>query len=278
MKKTNFHTHYDRCRHADGSAEEYVQAALSAGMDQLGFSDHAPFPDYDFGYRMPFGELTDYIREMDQLSGKYRSDISLFKGLEIEYLPQYRDYYEDLLTRYGLDYLIMGEHFFPCGSGRMPSIYDIPSTDLYPVYARTIVEGMKTGYFAAIAHPDIYLFSPFAWDDNCRRAADILIDAAAATGTLLEYNANGLRRGKQNYPDGTRCPYPDERFWRMACQAPIRVIVGSDCHNPALLWDDAVTAAYRNLESLGITPTDTLFSASLPTLPGQLNGPRMHLR
>ena len=262
MKKINFHTHYSRCRHAAGSAEEYVQSAISSGLELLGFSDHAPFPDHDFGNRMPFCELSEYIDEVKQLSQKYRSEITLFTGLEIEYLPQYRSYYEELLTRYGMDYLLLGEHFFPCGSGPMPSLYGMPSTDLYPVYARTIAEGMKTGYFAAVAHPDLYQFSLFAWDDNCRRAADILIDAAAATGIYLEYNANGLRREKQNYPDGIRYPYPDERFWQMASQAPVKVIVGSDCHNPLNLWDDAIETAYRNLENLGITPSDTIFPSS----------------
>ena len=58
MKKINFHTHTNRCRHADGIAADYVQSALSAGVTQLGFSDHAPFPDYDFGMRMPYCELS----------------------------------------------------------------------------------------------------------------------------------------------------------------------------------------------------------------------------
>lgn len=35
--KTNFHTHVQRCRHAGGTEEEYVQAAISLGFTQLGF-------------------------------------------------------------------------------------------------------------------------------------------------------------------------------------------------------------------------------------------------
>ena len=59
--KTNFHTHTQRCRHAQGCAEDYLRAALDSSLSVLGFSDHAPFPDFDYGYRMPFSELEEYI-------------------------------------------------------------------------------------------------------------------------------------------------------------------------------------------------------------------------
>lgn len=44
MKKINFHTHTNRCRHADGIAADYVQSALSAGVTQLGFPTTPHFP------------------------------------------------------------------------------------------------------------------------------------------------------------------------------------------------------------------------------------------
>ena len=75
MIKINFHTHTNRCRHADGIAADYVQSALSAGVTQLGFSDHAPFPDYDFGMRMPYCELSEYIEDINALTVQYRTDI-----------------------------------------------------------------------------------------------------------------------------------------------------------------------------------------------------------
>lgn len=203
-EKINFHTHTNRCRHADGIAADYVQSALSAGVTQLGFSDHAPFPDYDFGMRMPYCELSEYIEDINALTVQYRTDIILWKGLEIEYLPEYRDYYEALLTRSGMDYLLMGEHFYKNASGKTTNYTDALSTDEFPVYAQNVADGMKTGLFLAVAHPDIYMADNFVWDDNCKKAADIIIDTAVTTGTVLEYNANGFRREKsfiQTEPD-----------------------------------------------------------------------------
>lgn len=252
---TNFHTHTKRCGHAFGEEEDYVKSALRSGLSQLGFSDHAPFPDMDLGRRMLFAELKDYLGTIDELKLKYASKLSLWKGLEIEYLPQYCHYYEELLTKYGVEYLIMGEHFYIDTSGRRANTYEIiSSTQEYLAYARTIAEGMRTGFFRIAAHPDLYMLNPFAWNDDCRKAADLIIDTAIATNTILEYNANGLRWEERTYPDGTRHPYPHIAFWQMAADTSVKVIVGSDCHDPMYLWDAAVEQSYSNLQALGIKP------------------------
>ena len=39
----NYHTHTTRCRHASGTEEAYVQAAIQGGLEILGFSDHTPY-------------------------------------------------------------------------------------------------------------------------------------------------------------------------------------------------------------------------------------------
>lgn len=47
MNKNNYHTHTTRCYHASGKDEEYVKAAIKAGIKELGFSDHTPW-HYEF--------------------------------------------------------------------------------------------------------------------------------------------------------------------------------------------------------------------------------------
>ena len=42
--KANYHTHTARCGHATGTGEDYVLAAIEQGFDELGFSDHVPWP------------------------------------------------------------------------------------------------------------------------------------------------------------------------------------------------------------------------------------------
>lgn len=259
--RNNFHTHVQRCRHAQGSEEDYIEEALLKGLSQLGISDHGPYPDDPFGRRMPYGELGDYLETLDRLKEKYRGRLTIWKGLEIEYLPQYRDYYEELFTKWKLDYLLLGAHFYVDSEGNTANIYEVStSTQEYLAYAKTLAEGMRTGLFRAVAHPDLYMLNHFAWDENCKRAADLILDTAVATDTILEYNANGFRWEKQSYPERIRHPYPYDGFWKIAAGAPIRVMVGSDCHGPGFLWDEAVERSYRNLESLGIEPVRELFT------------------
>lgn len=252
--KTNYHTHAQRCRHAFGTEEDYVKSAIQKGLSELGFSDHGPFPDDSFGMRMPYAELSEYLEEVDRLKLKYADEIILWKGLEIEYFPEFCGYYEKLLTQLNVEYLLMGEHFFKSGQEKVLNIYEISSTELYPDYAKAIVEGIHTGYFKAVVHPDLFMVGGTLWDDNCSRAADIILNAAAAYGIPLEYNANGFRRGIWDFPAGSRYPYPYEKFWQMAASAGVKVIVGSDCHEPHQVWDEAVELAYENLAKLSIEP------------------------
>lgn len=254
--KANYHTHTARCRHAQGSERDYVQAAVRAGISILGFSDHAPFPDHDFGFQMSYGELHEYLAAVDRLTREYASAIDLYKGLEIEYLPQYQSYYETLLTTEKLDYLILGEHLYPDARGGICILSSAQCTEDYVAYARAIETALKTGFFRMVAHPDLFAMGQFAWDRNCDEASERIIDAAVRCGAILEYNANGLRRGIHDYPDGLRMMYPHRRFWEKAAGSGAAVIVGSDCHEPEQVWDKYVFDAWENLRELGIAPLD----------------------
>lgn len=259
--RANYHTHTSRCRHARGAEEDYIASALRSRLAVLGFSDHAPFPGEDFGFRMPYGELRDYLDTLDGLREKYAADLIILKGLEIEYLPEYTGYYEELLTKSGLDYLLLGQHFYRTGDGKLHYTADISDTVSCIGYARSVAEAMQTGYFKMVAHPDLFMMNFIPWEQNCEKAADLILDAAVRTNTVLEYNANGFRREKKEYPDGLRYQYPYAPFWRRAASAKIPVMVGSDCHEPSQVWDDAVEYAYEQLKGFDISFTHPLHVA-----------------
>ena len=73
--KANYHTHTARCGHAEGTDEEYVLAAIERGFDELGFSDHVPWP-YKNGYvhptvRMHISQMPEYLASVRALAEKY---------------------------------------------------------------------------------------------------------------------------------------------------------------------------------------------------------------
>ena len=246
----NYHTPTAYCRHAGGTAEDYAQEAFRKGLETLGFSDHLPFPGDPFGYRMPYEEIGAYITDVYREKERYKGRMEILCGFEGEYIRGKEDFYEELLTAGGCDYLLMGQHMYLDRLGQLCYAGGLSGTEQYPDYAESLAEGMKTGYFCCVAHPDYMFINSFAWDGNCERACDIIIDAAVKEGCLLEYNANGYRRGVDEFEDGLRLQYPHRRFWERAAGAGVPVLIGSDCHSPEKLYDEFMYLAWLDAKAL----------------------------
>ena len=60
---TNYHTHTYLCKHAVGTIEDYIKRAIDLGYEELGFSDHFPFPKIlsDAIYSLRMSE-EDYVK------------------------------------------------------------------------------------------------------------------------------------------------------------------------------------------------------------------------
>ena len=140
----NLHTHTFRCRHAQGSDREYVEAAIKAGMKVLGFTDHCPqfFPtDYYSTFRMFPEDAADYAESVRALAKEYRDDIQILLGFETEYYPEIFGELLRLVRQLGCDYLIMGQHFIENEYDR-PSFYgSSPSRDDIDRYIMQTLEG-----------------------------------------------------------------------------------------------------------------------------------------
>lgn len=256
MVKTNFHTHTKRCQHAGGEDIEYIQEAINAGFTILGFSDHAPYPDNRFGLRMNYSELDEYIQSMKKLRKQFQNQIQLRIGLEIEYDPQKLAYYEQLINEKGIDYLALGQHIYISDEGEYINTYFLKNTNQYIEYAKSIEQALATGYFAFVAHPDLMFLNNLEWDDNCEQASRIIIQAAKRYKIPLEFNANGLRRGIQEYMDGARYPYPHFKFWKIAAKNKISVLINSDAHQPSNINDEYVSNAHKLALELNLNVID----------------------
>lgn len=265
MKRVNYHTHTQYCRHAAGKAEDYAEAARREGLSILGFSDHMPFPGAPFGYRMKYEEIQCYfediqkIREASQKPDEASGKLQVFCGFEGEYIRGKEAYYESLLSGKNCDYLILGQHMYLDQKGTLCTSGNMNGTEEYKNYFDSLVEGMKTGCFRLIAHPDFVFINPFSWDIHCERACDRFFEQAVSGDYILEYNANGYRRGLHPFEDGTRLQYPHEKFWKKAAQSNLRVVVGSDCHEPSQMYDSYVKKAYEDARGLSLNLITDIF-------------------
>ena len=115
MNKNNYHTHTTRCYHASGKDEEYVKAAIKAGIKELGFSDHTPWhyaSSFKATMRMPESQLDDYLESIRYLKEKYKDQISILIGLECEYFERYMPWLEKTIKDKKIDYIILGNHYY----------------------------------------------------------------------------------------------------------------------------------------------------------------------
>lgn len=258
MIRANYHTHTYRCKHAIGAEEDYVKSAIDSGLKILGFSDHAPYK-FDIGdLRMNIVELEEYIQIVRELEEKYKNQIQIKCGLEIEYEPKYLDYYKELLEDYKLDYLVLGQHYFTFNN-KVYNTFCLDNTDMYVPYAKTIIEAMETGYFKYIAHPDVIYINDCVWDENCENTANLIINYAKENDVILEFNANGIRKGKRIYEDGERFRYPHIKFWEKVAKTNIRVIINADAHDPAHIWDSYLDYSYEMAKDLGLNLITEIF-------------------
>ena len=227
MMTANYHTHTVRCGHASGTEREYIEAAISEGFKVLGFSDHTPQPypkGFKSGIRMAMSELPDYTETLVKLRDEYKKDIQIFIGYEVEYT---RKYFEPLLKElknYPLDFIIQGQHFV---EDEVDGFYVGSKTDSeerLKAYVDFTIEGMKTGLFTYLAHPDLINYT--GPDDIYCRHMSKLVEASIDLNLPLEINVYGFVDGRW---------YPCDRFFKMASKYNPRFIIGCDAHTPKIV-------------------------------------------
>ena len=69
---------------------------------------------YESGYRVPVKEAKEYVMEISLLREKYKGEIDIKIGFEMEYYPKHFKKMLESAIEYGAEYLILGQHFvFP---------------------------------------------------------------------------------------------------------------------------------------------------------------------
>lgn len=226
---SNYHTHTKRCHHASGEDREYVEAAIEAGYQILGFSDHCPwiYPDgYVSGIRMSAAQVDEYIYSLERLREEYRDDIGIQIGFEAEYIKPLMEAQDRFLKDYPIDYMILGQHF--CGEeDKTPYVgYPTDSQEILCGYVDLCIEGMQSGRYRYLAHPDLIYF--IGEKDCYEREMRRLCTAMKEMDRPVEMNILGLATGRN---------YPNPFFWDIAKAVGNRVIIGMDAHTPKNLQD-----------------------------------------
>lgn len=227
----NYHTHTPRCNHAWGTENEYVECALEAGLQILGFSDHSPyvFPgSYYSHFRMRPELLEDYVSTVLSVREQYKGRIRTPLGLELEYYPTLLPQLLPILKDQPMDYLILGQHCLGDEVNDHYSGWATAEKGHLERYCSQAIDAMQTGLFTYFAHPDLL---NYVGEDDAfyRQQMRRICREAKECGIPLEINLLGMLEGKH---------YPCDRFWEVAAEENCDVVLGRDAHKPRQLLEE----------------------------------------
>ena len=243
----DYHCHCDYSADAEGSIDEYCQAAIIRGLAELCFTTHYCEEwsiDYSDNYIRTDGEvkraspdlLARYVDDVRAANEKYYPrGLSVKLGVELGYFKGCEESYAKLHERYGFDYLLCGIHSVEGKSffvkDDMLKLYESSPGRMVEHYMEAVISAANSRLFDTIAHLMYYLrIVPRILGDEIRTAHESLLrevfKALIATDTAIEINTSGIRHGVGHY-------FPPVEVVNAAKKAGVAVTyLGSDAHKP----------------------------------------------
>lgn len=236
MKKYNYHTHTYRCGHAQKGItdEDFVKEFIKCGFDAIAFTDHCPekeLIDTRENMRMDYSQKDEYLASINYLKEKYKDQIKIESGYEIEYLPGQEENLFELKNE--TDKLVLGQHFIYTEDGKTLKIFKHNSCDGFSDadlirYAQYLVMAMEKGIPDIIVHPDLYMLARDKFSDVESKIAHMICESAEKYNTMLEINLSDPRMYLLGRRD--KISYPCREFWEIVSNYNITVLYGIDTH------------------------------------------------
>ena len=227
---TSFHTHTFLCKHAVGSPLDYVRKAEDCAG--LGFSDHCPYPHDNVwnNCRMDASDVPFYLQMVEK--AKEEAEFPVFLGFECEWLPRFESWYKDYLrAELGVDYLVFGSHWLPV-DGDLVWAPNLQSKKDITDYVDFTIQGLQTGLYDFLAHPDLFLAFCTHIDSELIKISSYLIDACIDLNIPIEINGAGSLAPKIIRDGIEESGYPATAFWEIARDKRATIICNSDAHDP----------------------------------------------
>jgi len=241
----DYHMHTPRCHHAKGDVHEYAEAAIAAGLTEIGMSDHSPMPKgFDDDWRMSMNELTDYQHEVETVRDTFADHLTVRIGLEADFRRGSETDVAVMIDSYHWDYVIGSVHYIEGWD------FDNPDKikhwdgcnieDAWCAYFDLVAQSAATGMFDIIGHPDlIKKFGHRAPEGSGRVASamETMLQAVKQADCALEISSAGLRKPVKEI-------YPHPRIMKRAAELGIPFAFGSDAHAPESVgyaMDDCLT-------------------------------------
>jgi histidinol-phosphatase (PHP family) len=232
------------------NVERYREAAASAGVEELGVSEHV----YRFTqalelWRHPFWQ--EQARDDLDAYCEFVRGAGLKLGVECDFVPGAEDRTANLLEARELDYVVGSVHFL--GEAAVDHEgWDVwegqgDADEVWRRYFEALAQCARSGLFDILAHPDLVKVwgraRPLPERDP-RHFYEPAVEAIAASGIAVELSTAGLRK-----PVGEL--YPSAAFATMCVEAGVPFALSSDAHLPEQVGF-AYERALEFLDGIGV--------------------------
>ncbi len=238
----DMHNHTPLCNHAEGTIQEYVLAAIETKTKYFGFSDHAPM-DFDPNYRMKFEDMQKYENDVNKAKQKYKNEIQILLGYEVDYLPGHMD---KRVLNADVDYLIGSVHFLEGWGFDNPEFMgkweEQDIDEVWQKYFDTIQEMAQAKLFDIVGHLDLIKVFKFMPKSDIVKMATPALHAIKEAGMVLELNTAGYRKKVAE-------PYPSKALLAKAYELNIPITFSSDAHKPEqiAMYDEEIIKLAREV-------------------------------
>ncbi len=250
----DLHTHHDRCGHARGNIESYIEAAIEKGMTAVGISDHSPYfaeeEDRPFpGVTMAKSEFEGYVQEVLQLKEKYNGKIDVLLGVEADFFPKHVEVYRRFLNKYPFDYIIGSVHFVEDVSifkkMRWDGLSNSEKVRVKDAYYSLIEQSARSGLFQILGHIDAMKGFYPSFSSIETNAIEKTLKIIGEQDVAIEINTSGKTKDCGGW-------YPSDKILEVAKHYGVTVTFGSDAHDPERVGDDFDFVRQR-LKEIGFT-------------------------
>ena len=224
--RIDIHNHTTLCNHATGTTEEYIKRAIELKIDIFGFSEHAPM-NFDQHYRLKLEDKEFYENDVLSLKEKYKKDIKILLGYEVDYLKG--DYILDEVLNSKVDYLIGSVHFINDGWGfdnpEFIGQYKSKNIDtIWEDYFEAITDMAKSNKFDIVGHLDLIKVFKFLPQKDIKSIANKALKQIKKSNMTIEINSAGFRK-----PIGEQ--YPSKELLELCYELNIPITFSSDAHS-----------------------------------------------
>jgi len=242
----DYHTHTPLCHHAEGTPQDYIEAALRADLPEYGVSCHAPVkPEPLDDWHMLISDLPTYFEWVETARTHAAGRVPVRLGLECDWLPGCQGWIEDLTGRAEWDYLIGSIHYLGEWNFDNPHLLrswsEVGVEEAWTRYWEEYSAMARSGFFDFLGHPDLIKKFAHRPEGDLRRFYEPAVEAIAEAGCAIELSTAGWHKPCQEQ-------FPATDFLALACMAGIPLLISSDAHAPGEVARDFDRATALALE------------------------------